>query len=602
MSLDEIDIEDDIFKELEEPVTEKKDDPKKKEKTKKKTPKDSKKKKTTKKKDKKKDKKEILTCGQCLETSDKDFTIKKRKIKFADGSEREDNLCDECFEHTQKVEEDSKIEKPEVTPELKVLMPDLEDTEVKEEVDSKISDLEKDEVDIFFDKKESGKGSDLDEIGEATSKASAPAEAPSSEASNGGLDDLEVDTEINLEDVTEPEIIEEPEVQKTKETVILKSPPILVDRSKLKPKRYKPPTKEELEALASSDKPAWDDDEMDETEDNTVYAHVGDKGTGKTTIAFSYNKDELPDTDIRKIDPKTGVRVPTVIACLSLDKQGLKIANKFRTALWETYSEKEALVKARIKANGGSYHSSYNFYKSEKQLALVNKYMEKVTQSKMGFIHTPFGVLQVKEIHVFNGMKYYVREPPDVKLISSERSFEYWKHILDDLIAPLNPDYIVVDGCRYLSKITENTMRIRNNKSHIAGIKNPNIWKERDDYIDYVFDRSIDYSLVSPIFTMFFKLQQIKDKEGNLLYEKDPEWVKRIQEESNNVIEFYCEMVKGVNTWFGHCQSPKDPGWRTSKVEVTTDMLGNGGVNNLLLKNQLWKPTAKIEIKEDIDL
>ena len=111
--------------------------------------------------------------------------------------------------------------------------------------------------------------------------------------------------------------------------------------------KFKAPTEAEIDALSSSDDPQYDDSEMGALEDRTIFAIVGDKGSGKTTLAFSGNKDELPDEDPRKINPFSKERQPTVICCIGLDKQGVKNAKKFRLALWKEFPEKAKLVKAR---------------------------------------------------------------------------------------------------------------------------------------------------------------------------------------------------------------------------------------------------------------
>jgi len=343
------------------------------------------------------------------------------------------------------------------------------------------------------------------------------------------------------EGVETPSKVEPPKKVKTIKKEVKPKKAKQTKRSKTKRHKYAPPTDDQLDELSSSDIPDWDYSEMDDNEDNTVFVVIGEKGSGKTTLCLSFDKSELPDGDPRK-------ETPTVICIISLDKQSLKIVKKFRQALWDKYPESK------------------------------------------GYTHTKYGVKEVKEIHCWNGVRYFIREPPTTKLKSADVTFKYIKGLLDDVIAPLDPDYIIVDGAGRLSWITEYTMRYRNNKSHIDGLKNRNLWKERNDYIDHIFDRVVDYSVVSPLFTLFFKMQQIKDKEEGITYEKQPAWVDRIKEESNMVIELEDELVKGKRMWFGHCQSPKESGWRTDRVVVNTDMLGNGGMKNLLEKFDVWQP------------
>jgi len=449
----------------------------------------------------------------------------------------------------KKKKEDVKpIEKPEVTPELKELMPDLKESE-------------DDEDDLFGDPDEP----------EVTASTDASTEA----------DDLDFDTDD--EPVTEQKEEIELAAEETKKQAEEALKPKKVGLKRKKRSRYAPPTDDELDELQNSDEPEWDDEEMGDDEDNTVYVYIGEKGSGKTTVPLTHDKSELPDGDIRK-------DTPTRICVVSLDKQSLKIVKKFRQALWDFHQEGQALVDLREKANDGEFESSKAFYKRSEQLAVVEEYRKSISEEEWGMIHTPYGVLQVKEIHCWNGVRYYVRDPPTSKLKSASVTFDYIKHLLDDVIAPLEPDYILIDSAGRLSWITEYTMRYRENKTHIEGFKNKNLWKLRNDFIDHIFDRAVDNSIVSPIFTLFFKMQQIKDKEEGITYEKQPAWVDRIKEESNMVIELEDELVKGERMWFGHCQSPKETGWRTNRVCVNTDMVGNGGVKNLLKKNEIWIP------------
>ena len=56
-------------------------------------------------------------CGNCRSTLAEDPTIKKRKMKYANGKEFEDYLCDECYEMSQKGESDvDLVTEPEETP------------------------------------------------------------------------------------------------------------------------------------------------------------------------------------------------------------------------------------------------------------------------------------------------------------------------------------------------------------------------------------------------------------------------------------------------------------------------------------------------------
>lgn len=286
-------------------------------------------------------------------------------------------------------------------------------------------------------------------------------------------------------------------------------------------------------------------EEMTDDEYNTVIVIIGDKGSSKTTGALSFKKSELPAYDERR-------NKPTVIACLSLDKQSFKPVDQYRHMLREKYPESD------------------------------------------GYTHTPQGVKEIKEIYVYNAIKHWNRDTTQLKLISSEATYNFIKTLLDTVIAPLKPDYIIIDSVFKLNIIGEGVMRKRNGLSAYQGVANRNLWKERNDVVDSIYDRCVDYSGIASIFTTDFDLQEVKDEDTGSVRERLPKWVERIKKEATTVIEVEGRLDSESMNWFGLVTSSKDTVWKYKKETIWTDYAGQGGVNNLLLAEEVFE-RPKIE-------
>lgn len=405
-------------------------------------------------------------------------------------------------------------------------------------------------------------------------------EASTEEKEDLDLDDIlgsagEVAEVDEPEPVPEPEPTPKPEATKKTKKVVEKAP----TSAREKPKLPDTITEDMLRNIISEEDPEIRTEEVSDEEDRTVYCIIGDKGTSKTTTAMSYDKSELDDDDLRKGDG-------TVIACISMDRQSNKIANKYRRAYWGNYPEKSKLRKLRNAAMKKAKRKKLD-YKHPEQIEAVKKYCEKTKSEDWGFIHTRNGVQGVKEIHVWNGVYYYTTATPQLKTLSAEATYMYLLKLLDNVIAPMNPDYIILDDMEKINIICEMTMRKRNGMSAHEGFKNRNLWKERNDYIDHIFGRCVDHSRVAPIFTTYFKMQEVEDKETGKKNIKEPAWVDRVKKETNTVIHLDYGIEEGKNVWYGIVQSAKDPGWKNQKVNMFTDYEGNGGVRNLMSKHEV---------------
>lgn len=398
------------------------------------------------------------------------------------------------------------------------------------------------------------------------------------ESSDPELDDIFGDDEENVDEPeTKAESVPKPKTKVTKVEKVTEEAPTDKRSSTTTPVSI---TQEMLEELIADEDYDIRTEEVKDEEDRTVYCLIGDKGTSKTTTAMSYDKSELPDDDLRKGDG-------TIMCCISLDRQSNKIANKYRKAYRKKYPEKPKLVKMRKAAKKKAKRKKLD-HKHPEQIAVVEKYCKNTDSEKWGYIHTHEGVQGVKEIHVWDGVYYYTTEKPYMKTLSAEATYMYLLRLLDNVIAPMNPDYIILDDMEKLNVICEMTMRKRNGMSAHEGFKNRNLWKERNDYIDHIFGRCVDHSRVAPIFTTYFKMQEIEDKATGVKNVREPAWVDRVKKETNTIIHLDYGIEDGKNVWYGTVQSAKDPGWKDEKFNVYTDYEGNGGIRNLMIKHEVF--------------
>jgi len=172
-------------------------------------------------------------------------------------------------------------------------------------------------------------------------------------------------------------------------------------------------------------------------------------------------------------------------------------------------------------------------------------------------------------ITVFDAVRYYSTETPDIMLSSSEISWKYINGLLNNAVQ--DSDWIVVDAGEVFHKIAEMVMRSRNNLAPFQGVSNRNVWKERRMYIDQLLRMCQNKAKKGVIWTAYVDKNEIV-KDGDFVIKEDvPRWIDAVLYETDIVIRVRKTMDKNGQRFTAHVDSSKDPLFKTGKTVDITD-------------------------------
>jgi hypothetical protein len=145
---------------------------------------------------------------------------------------------------------------------------------------------------------------------------------------------------------------------------------------------------------------------------------------------------------------------------------------------------------------------------------------------------------RIKVFDVIGEVNY---SSPAQYLSSSEEAFNYIQGLIRDVIKPICPDFIVIDGSEIMQKICEMVMRSRNNLMPFQGISNLNLWKERQMYLRQIHNLAMEAAGKGVIYTAYVEKDEIIE-DGNFKSKKDhPKWIDVIMMETSLVIRARTE-------------------------------------------------------------
>jgi len=160
-------------------------------------------------------------------------------------------------------------------------------------------------------------------------------------------------------------------------------------------------------------------------------------------------------------------------------------------------------------------------------------------------------------IVIYDCIRYLDMSSPESFLKSSEKTLRYVNSLLDKIVRPWEPDWVVIDGTEIFQRICEMTMRYRNNLMPFQGIANRNLWKERRLYISQLHNQCISIAKKGVIYTTYTDQEKIV-KDGELVTLKDvPRWIDAIMYETDTVIRVEARRDKSGHRFFATVESSK---------------------------------------------
>jgi hypothetical protein len=159
-------------------------------------------------------------------------------------------------------------------------------------------------------------------------------------------------------------------------------------------------------------------------------------------------------------------------------------------------------------------------------------------------------------IIVFDGVRYYSTIDQVTKLETSKETMEYIAGLLDGPIRDFHPDWIVFDGTERLSHLCEMAMRASANIMPYEGVKNLNLWKMRNDFMNE-FDRlATEIAKEGVIYTAYVDLKVVTTAQGEEKYEC-PKWAGDIEQKTRLVIKTEGETVRDGRIFSATVESSK---------------------------------------------
>ncbi|MGC8654362.1 MAG: AAA family ATPase [Candidatus Kryptoniota bacterium] len=154
-------------------------------------------------------------------------------------------------------------------------------------------------------------------------------------------------------------------------------------------------------------------------------------------------------------------------------------------------------------------------------------------------------------------------------LLGGKIAIELAIHILENNTA----DNILIDGIEMLNMYAERKMRYENKLELVGGIKDRNIWKERNAYVDQIHNLAVKQANVFVIYTTFEGVQEVEGEEENVA-QVVPKYVARMMYASNVILHQVMKKYPSqkINRYFVEVDSDKgNIIFRTGDVLDVTD-------------------------------
>lgn len=142
-------------------------------------------------------------------------------------------------------------------------------------------------------------------------------------------------------------------------------------------------------------------------------------------------------------------------------------------------------------------------------------------------------------IKVYNAMEFY---DPSSFESAQETAVITYNYVIDVILEKMPPvDYIVIDPLEVLvPKILEQVMRYNNSLKPFSGVENPNIWKERNLYVNAIHKKALDKARIGVIYIAYYDKDNSlyeEDTEGGTAEQKEPKYMDMVRFESQYIYE-----------------------------------------------------------------
>lgn len=183
-------------------------------------------------------------------------------------------------------------------------------------------------------------------------------------------------------------------------------------------------------------------------------------------------------------------------------------------------------------------------------------------------------------ITVKDSIRYLDKSSSEGYLESCDKTFRYVNYLLSTEATKSMPDWIMVDGSDIFSKICEMTMRYRNNLMPFQGIKNRNLWKERNLYVSQIHNLTSKIAKKGVIYSAYLDKHEVVEEGEFIIKEDIPKWFGDIMTETDVVIRVVAPFEKAGKRFYAIVQSSKSKLIPTGLKKDVTDV----GIKALIQK------------------
>jgi len=169
-------------------------------------------------------------------------------------------------------------------------------------------------------------------------------------------------------------------------------------------------------------------------------------------------------------------------------------------------------------------------------------------------------------IVVYDPQRYRTKETDDDNLQSAEKTFNYIRHLLtpkninnpaDGGIYKMKPDYILFDGLEIWKEICEMAMRSQCKYRPYEHFADWDAWRKRTDLMDDIDTIAKKLAQKAVVYTGYVKMQEVKDKQGNITSLKEPKWAGNTKTRTSIVIFVESETTANGRNYYATIESSK---------------------------------------------
>lgn len=187
-------------------------------------------------------------------------------------------------------------------------------------------------------------------------------------------------------------------------------------------------------------------------------------------------------------------------------------------------------------------------------------------------------------IKVINASQYYSTADKVVMLETAALTYAMVDRVLNDYTDPKNteakingerPDWVIIDGTERMTRILEMCMRKNNGIPVIGGVPQQ-IWMDRRNMFDNIYNKSLDLSKKGVIYTTYSDVRELVDNFTLKNKKEYPKWYYDLKEETGIEIRAMAKREGKIPKYIAKISGSKYPNsFPDGEYDITNKRLVN---------------------------